>query len=166
MEEDYYFICLVDSVCVPSTCSFLRCFATCSAVGKEQLHFGHVKPVSDIMSDWTILNKKHTSVCYSLIQIAQQTCLSSSLCLLSKPNTVVSSRRAIMINGTEYSVKKLWHSWINAALAIPGKADCLRFSGIMPPMPIATSTISTSAMIFLFWHEITTTTTLFQRNLR
>ena len=68
---DYYFIYLVDSVCVPSTCSFLRCFATCSAVGKEQLHFGHVKPVSDIMSDWTILNKKHTSVCYSLIQIAQ-----------------------------------------------------------------------------------------------
>ena len=69
--DDYYFIYLVDSVCVPSTCSFLRCFATCSAVGKEQLHFGHVKPVSDIMSDWTILNKKHTSVCYSLIQIAQ-----------------------------------------------------------------------------------------------
>lgn len=71
IEEIIYFIYLVDSVCVPSTCSFLRCFATCSAVGKEQLHFGHVKPVSDIMSDWTILNKKHTSVCYSLIQIAQ-----------------------------------------------------------------------------------------------
>ena len=69
--EDYYFIYLVDSVCVPSTCSFLRCFATCSAVGKEKLHFGHVKPVSDIMSDWTILNKKHTSVCHSIIQIAQ-----------------------------------------------------------------------------------------------
>jgi hypothetical protein len=34
----------------------------------------------------------------------------------------------------------------------------------MPPMPIATSTISTSAMIFLFWRE-TTTTTLFQRHL-
>jgi len=70
-----------------------------------------------------------------------------------------------MINGTEYSVKKLWHSWINAALAIPGKADCLRFSGIVSPMPIATSTISTSAMIFLFWRETTTTTTLFQRHL-
>lgn len=69
--EDYYFICLVDSVCVPSTCSFLRCFATCSAVGKEWSHFGHVKPVSDMMSDWTISNKKHTSVCHSIIQIAQ-----------------------------------------------------------------------------------------------
>ena len=33
--EDYYVIRLVDSVWVPSTCSFLRCSATCSAVGKE-----------------------------------------------------------------------------------------------------------------------------------
>ena len=33
--EDYYVIRLVDSVWVPSTCSFLTCFATCSAVGKE-----------------------------------------------------------------------------------------------------------------------------------
>lgn len=166
MEEDYYFICLVDSVCVPSTCSFLRCFATCSAVGKEWSHFGHVKPVSDMMSDWTILYKKHTSVCNSIIQVAQLDMLIFFSLLLSKPDSVVSSRRAIMVNGTECSVKKLWHTWINAPLAIHGKADCLRSSWIMPPMLIATSTVSTSAMIFLFWRETTTTTTLFQRNLR
>jgi hypothetical protein len=58
--EDNHTIRLVDSVCVPSACSFLRCSATCSAVGKEWSHFGHVKPVSDIMCDWTVLDKKDT----------------------------------------------------------------------------------------------------------
>ena len=62
LGEDYYVIRLVDSVWVPSTCSFLRCSATCSAVGKEWSHFGHVKPVSDIKFDWTILNKNFIEV--------------------------------------------------------------------------------------------------------
>lgn len=102
----FYVIRLVDSVCVPSTCSFLRCSATCSAVGKEWSHFGHVKPVSDMTSDWTILNKKHASVCYSIVQVAQPgTLVFFSLYTYQTRSNNASSSPAIMVNGTEYSVK-------------------------------------------------------------
>ena len=114
--EDYYVIRLVDSVWVPSTCSFLRCSATCSAVGKEWSHFGHVKPVSDIMFDWTILNKNMYQAAIALHKCARCMCLPFSLCIITRIN-IVGTGLAIKVNGNAYS-KKLWLGWMHSSLCM------------------------------------------------
>jgi hypothetical protein len=59
-----------------------------------------------MMSDWTILNKKHATVCYSIAQVAQLGMLVFfSLYTYQTRLDNVSGRPAIMVNGTEYSVK-------------------------------------------------------------
>jgi hypothetical protein len=59
-----------------------------------------------MMSDWTILNKKHVSVCYSIVQVAQPgTLVFFSLYTYQTRSDNASSTPAIMVNGTEYSVK-------------------------------------------------------------
>jgi hypothetical protein len=145
----FYVIRLVDSVCAPSTCSFLRCSATCSAVGKEWSHFGHVKPVSDMTSDWTILNKKHASVCYSIAQVATRARLSSSLCILTRPDQIMPA--AARQSGRWYWIlrKKLWLAWVNVWLAVSGKTGCLRSAeSCRHQCLLLPVQISTSAMIF------------------
>jgi hypothetical protein len=56
--------------------------------------------------DWTILDKKHASVCHSIAQVAQLDMLVFfSLYVSTRPDSVSSSRPAIMVNGTEYFEK-------------------------------------------------------------
>ena len=116
LTEDYYVIRLVDSVWVPSTCSFLKCSATCSAVGKEWSHFGHVKPVSDIAFGCTLLNKNMHQAAIALHKYARCPYLVFPLNTYQNKN-IVGTGMAIMVNGNAYS-KKLWF----------GKTGCLSSS--------------------------------------
>ena len=76
-----------------------------------------------MISDWTILNKKHASVCHSIAQVAQLDMLIFfSLYVCTRPDSVI-SRPAIMVNGTEYFEKIMaylgqcqashaWQDWL------------------------------------------------------